>query len=314
MQLRILWYLAILISVTACTQTQVQPINLPIGISHLKEIDNTGFQFPIWSPDGTTIVASYVIEASPDFIGSFGPKPRHDVVLINPETWETSIFIRENAGNLMAEAWSPDSKSFAMFWSDGPDGNGIYLFEVDNTKSTYYSKSGALSPDLEKIAVFEDPYIKITDVQTLDVQEFKVPVNGEWGVYAWSSDMQQITLIYRGNEKDRFENIYLLELNSGNFLQFTNESSFFKHSPTFSPSGQLIAYIIWRFTENDIENKLLISRLDQSCEWTIPVDNIDYFAWSPDSQRMFLSGNDGVYVADLDALFGSGFSNGNHCP
>jgi Tol biopolymer transport system component len=292
----------------------VRSFDLPGGITALKGIDHSGLQSPIWSPDGKRIAASYVIEAMPDIAGFFGPKPRHDVVIIDTKTWEASILLSEKSGNLVAESWLPDSRSFAMFWSDGPEGNGIYLFEVDDIKLTYFSKSGALSPDLEKTAIFDDPYIKITDTQTQDIQRFKVPFTGEWGIYAWSPDMKQLTLIYRKNDKDRFENVYLLELNSGNFVQFTNESSFFKHSPTISPNGQYIAYVAWRFTENDIENKLIISRLNHSCEWTVPVDNIDYFAWSPDSQRMFLIGTDGVYVADLNVLFGGSFSNGSSCP
>lgn len=314
MQARISLYSAILIFVTACAQTQAQPINLPVGISLLEGIDHIGFQYPLWSPDGSRIIASYVIESSPDFFGSFGHELRHDIVMIDPRTWEVSNLIRENAGNLVAETWSPDSKSFAMFWSDGPNGNGIYLFEIAGMKSAYYSKSGALSPDLKKIAVIDEPNIVITDIHSQDVKKIKVPVNGDWEVSAWSPDMQELTLIYQGNKEDRFENIYLFDLKLGAFSQFTNDNEYFKYSPTFSPNGKLIAFIMWRFGENSIENKLRISRLDESCEWTIPLDNVDYFTWSPDSQRMLLSGTDGVYVADLNVLFNTDISNGNQCP
>jgi hypothetical protein len=103
-------------------------------------------------------------------------------------------------------------------------------------------------------------------------------------------------------------------LSSGSFAQFTDDNRYFKDSAKISPNGKLVAYRMWRFGEKEIEEKLLISRLDRTCNWTIPLGNIDYFAWSPDSQNMFLSGTDGVYMAELQVLFGSGIVSGNHCP
>jgi|GEM_PF-4151922 len=312
MQVNKIKCLVIFVFLTACTQ--VRSVTLPEGISLLEGIEPFGLQSPIWSPDGKRIVASYVIQAMPDLIGFFGPEPRHDIVLIDTDTWTTSIFVHENAGNFMAEAWSPDSKSFAMFWSDGPNGSGIYVFEVDDAEPSYVSDFWGISPDWTKYAVANNSYLEVSNTEAETINKFKLPAEGSWTVSAWSIDMKVLTLIYRENEEARFENIYLLDLETAKFSQFTNDDQYFKNTAIISPNGKLIAYRTTRFTEKHFEIKLIISRLDQSCEWTVPLDNIHYFAWSPDSQRMFLIGNEGVYLADLNVILNHDFSNRNECP
>jgi hypothetical protein len=311
MQARKLSCLVLLLFVTGCAQ--IRAVFLPEGIILLKEIDRVGLHSPIWSPDGNQIVASYTIYPMPDIMGFFGPESRYDLVMIDTNTWKSTIIASQESGDFSPQAWIPDGKSFVVDWSDGYGKNGMYLFNIDGTKSTSLSEYGALSPDLSKLANFDDPYVRITDIHTRKAIEFTVPATGSWYINSWSPDMKQLTLVYEENEKARFQNIYLLELDSGSFYKFTNESSFYKYSPTFSPNGQFLAYIMHRFAENKIETKLIVSRLDQSCEWTVPLDNVDYFTWSPDSQRMFISGTDGVYVADLNVLFGNDFSIGKNC-
>jgi Tol biopolymer transport system component len=312
MRVRKIKYLVFFIFVTACTQ--MRSINLPEGITLLKDVDRSGLQSPIWSPDGKQIVASYIIRPMPDIAGIFGDKPRYDIVTIDTNTWKTTILASQESGDFSAQVWLPDGKGFAMNWSDGYDKNGIYLFDVDGTKSTYLSHYGVLSPDINKIADFNDPYVLITDIHTRDVVKFKVPVIGIWYVNSWSPDMKQLVLIYQKNESERYYDIYLLDVNLGIFTQFTNDKDYYKYSPTFSPDGQLIAYSAHRFFENKIDDKLLISTLDHSCEWTMPVSNIYEFAWSPDSKKMFMVGTDGVYVVDLNVVYGSDFASRNLCP
>ncbi len=304
-------FLTLFIFLAACDRTESTEI--PSGVSLLKGIDPAGLQSPIWSPNGRKILASYVIEGMPDIAGVFAHQPRHDIILVDPESGNVSQFQSVNSGNLVAEAWSPDSQSFAMFWSDGPDGNGIYRFTTDRAKPTYLSKYWGMSPDWKKNVAINGTSIEISEIGTLNVTTFKLPAEGNWSVSAWSQDTKFLTLVNREHEGDRFETIYLFDTNSGSFTQFTHDSIYFKESAVISPNDKFVAYIIWRFTEGEIENKMLISRFDQSCAWTIPVDPIHYFAWSPDSQRLFLIG-DGVYLADLRALFGDDFVNDVHCP
>lgn len=289
-------------------------MRLPEGIQLLPGIDPAGLQAPIWSPDGKSVAAAYVILPMPDLMGFFGPESRHDIVTIDTETWETTILVSGKGGYITAGHWLPDNKSFTMLWPEGPQGTAIYLFETGSPKTSYFSEWGILSPNLEAIAIFDEPYVTITEIHTGKVSEFKAPIDGTWEVDHWSPDMNSIALLYREHEQDGFNNIYLLELNSGKFSQFTTDQNYIKGRPLISPDGQLLAYTIWRFVESEIEEKFIISNLDLSCEWTLPIDDVNDFAWSPDSQKMFLIGDKGVYLADLNTIFGSDFSNRNDCP
>jgi Tol biopolymer transport system component len=304
--------LVFFILLAACAQ--IRALSLPEGIKLLKGIDPSGLRAPIWSPDGKRIAAAYAIDSMSGLIAFFGPESRHDIVIIDTETWELSVLVSGDGGYIAAGTWWPDSKSFTMLWPGGPEGTGIYLFEVDSATPTYFSEWGILSPNLEKTAIFDEPYITVTDLHTKNLEEFKVPVSGRWDVYSWSPDMKQLTLSHQEHEKQGFTDIYLLELSSGKFSQFTNDKNYIKGSPIMSPDRQFLAYTMLRFVGNKIKEKLIISKLDQSCEWAIPIDDIGEFAWSPDSQRMFLIGDEGVYLADLNTIFGNDFSNGNDCP
>lgn len=300
-----------LVFLVACAQ--IRSLNLPKGI-RLLNIDRSGLNAPIWSPDGKQIVASNVIQPMPDLIGFFSGD-RHDIVLIDPETGKSSFLLRENGGNFKAETWAPDSKSFAMFLSDGSNGYGIYTFQVDDPKPVYFSESGTLSPDWERIAFVKDSSLFIKDLANGKEEKTKLPENGSWYVSAWSQDMNKLTLVRQTTGADhRIDNIYLYELSTGNFSQFTDDDNFFKGIATFSPDQQLIAFAAFRFTEKDIEHKIFIERLYKSCKWTLPLDDAYNFAWSPDGQEMFLIGYDGVYIADLKTLLGSDFPEGDHCP
>jgi Tol biopolymer transport system component len=239
----------------------------------------------------------------------FPPEPRHDIFIIDTENWVAHLFLHSDWG-VMTEAWSRDGKSFAMSF-DGTNGNGIYTFNLGDYRKTYLSKAGRLSPDWEEIAESDDTYISITDVHSQNVMNFKVPTDGTWYISAWSPDMKQLTLVHRNHEEDRYDDVYLFDVNSCSFSQFTKNNSYFKYTPIISPNGQWIAYVIYSYSA---KSKIIISRLDRSCEWSVPLDNVDYFTWSPDSQRLFILGWNGAYIADLKTLFGSGFINGNHCP
>lgn len=304
--------LLFVILLTACAQ--IRAMGLPDGITLLRGIDPSGLQTPIWSPDGKKIATTYASDAMPDLIAFFGPESRHDVVMINTATWELSILASDGGGYLTATTWAPDSKSFAVLWPGGPQGTGMYLFDVDSAKANYSPEYGVLSPDLEKIAFFENSKIKIKEIDSQEVREFEVPFKGDWRVGTWSPDMETLTLTYEENVTARFTDIYLLELNSGTFSQFVSDKAYLNYSPIISPNGRLLAYIKSRYIEGNFEYKLLISSLDQQCEWTIVLDDINSFTWSPDNQKMFLVGWKGVYLADLTVLLGPEFLNGNYCP
>ncbi len=251
----------------------------------------------------------------PDIAGWGAPTPRSDVVLIDTNYWRLSVLFPARAGNnLVPLRWAPDSRSFVMFWSDGPEGHGYYSVKLDKSPPTQYPRVGELSPDLQKIAILQSSYIWIQDLQGNALHEIQVPLDGEWTIGDWSPDMKWLALTFRESGTDNIQNIYLLEIDSGSFIQFTHDGSFFKDSPAFAPNGRLLAYhTLRRGTDGEI-HQIVVSRLDGSCQWTIPMDSIYYYTWSPDMKRMFMTGPDGVYVAILETLFGKTFANGTNCP
>ena len=282
----------------------------------LPEIDSTGLEFPIWSLDGKYIVATYNIMPMPDFCFRC-PEPRSEMILIEPETWNTSTILVQDSFNvqLTALAWSPDSKDVAIYYWDNAHENGVYTLTIENPKPQFLMKHGVLSHDWKKVVLSDsDSSIKIISLETGGEQEVTLPNANSFRIHSWSPNDQQLALIQRKNETDRFENIFLMDLNSGKLTQLTDDESYFKYSAEFSPNGNIIAYIKWRYTADVIEHIVHISRLDKSCEWEIPVANIDYFTWSPDGKKMFLIGTDGAYIADLEEVFGSNFVSVVGCP
>ena len=314
MQIRKPWLLVLLILVVACAQ--IKSFTLPKGITYLKGIDFKGLRSPVWSPDGKKIAASYVIQPMPDV--PLISKPRHDVVLIDTETWKSSILESEDGGILDAQVWSSDSNRFALNWYYLLDMCNVYTLELNDPHPIcfYHGKSGVVSPDFEKVASFDDysttHALSVTNIKTGEIHTFQMPNLGDWSISSWSPDMKRISLIYEKNQYTDPSNIFLLTLSSGDMEQITNDD--YHNGPViFSPDGNFIAYGKWTYaSDTGINTKWTISKLDHSCEWTIPIKNdINYLTWSPDGNKLFLVGSGyGAFLADLKVLFGSDFPDG----
>jgi len=276
---------------------------------HLKDIEPSGLQSPIWSPDGQQIITSYDISSMSGIIAIFTKETRHDLISIDTDTWKETILASQKTGGYFAQTWLPDGKGYAIGWSDGYGEYGIYLFDLNGNKLMYLSEYGALSPDTNKLANYDKPFVTIKDIHSQDVVKFTVPVEGIWYVNSWSPDMKHLVLTYRENKSDDFDAIFLLDVATGLLKQFTNDETSYKYSPTISPNNQFIAYS----EQQNTKTKLIIATLNQSCKWTIPIDNIYQHAWSPDNTRIFLVGTDGVYVADLDTVIDRDLSGQDSC-
>jgi hypothetical protein len=204
-----------------------------------------------------------------------------------------------------------------MWWSSGPHGDGIYRVGLDNPTPSYISASasasGVLSPDMQKMAAFTGDYLRILDLDGKPLRGFKPPAYHECTIDSWSVDMQQLALTCKETTGQLLENVYVLDIDSGHFIQVSNDDDYLKYWPRIAPNGQLVAYLVMRFAGLGLDEHLAISRIDRTCQWIMPIDGINAYAWSPNSEGMFIAGENGVYAANLNILFGEGFAYRKDC-
>jgi Tol biopolymer transport system component len=107
--------------------------------------------------------------------------------------------------------------------------------------------------------------------------------------------------------------IYLFDVDARSLEKYLDDPVYFDHFPVFSPDGKYITHVANRFTKSaQIENAIIITHVNKSCQWRLPFGGS--FDWSPDSTKIVVSADDGVYIVDLPVFLGESFVNGTDCP
>jgi TolB protein len=264
-----------------------------------------------WAPNGGKIALNK------PFIGESDSGA--DIYLLDVATGKLDLFMEAPLGGAIVQSWSPNGKELAYRGY-----GGIWVVSVDDSSTPRLVGSGDLaawSPDGRQLAIAgsfrdntDDPWRSEIYVLNLDNDSTRIAFSsvggGSFGAQlSWSPDGTRLAFARGG-----YLNIYVLEIASGELRQLTHRVGDNEY-PTWSPDGQLLAYIARAFNGVD-DSTIVITRADGSC--SEPLLHMEGFlnglAWSPDGKSIAYPGGQ-LYSIDIAAIKGGDFlSTGPVCP
>lgn len=300
---------------------------LPTGVTLLTEIDPHYFENPFWSPDGKKLVGGYVVYAMADIAGS---PPLSEILLVDLETGHAESLLKEDRNYFWTEGWGRDNQKIIIRSESGSFGSGCFSLKIDELipePAPYYYCGHSLSPDGTQYVAFENwgPYKKV-ELVIRDTQSgegnviYSLPVGDV--VYEqrsgpdWSPDGGKLVFglgIKTEKNQPAESDIYIIDIETRSVEKFISDPDNDDYSPEFSPNGDFIAHYVSRFTEDSkLHREVFVIRVDMTCQWKLPIGGS--FDWSPDSTKLVISADDGVYIVDLPVFLGESFVNGTGCP
>ena len=272
------------------------------GVSQLSPPDGLTFTKLAWMPSGGKIAVNKTFDGESD--------SGADIYLLEVATGKLDLLEESLSGPATVQSWSPDGKEIAYWRRDG-----IWVVSVDGSDAPRFISSGRLaawSPMGQQIAIGEEnrqtSSIWIVDLETEEKQLVFNRSGGTWGSQlVWSPDGTHLAFAWGENL-----NIYVLEIAAGDLRQVTHSVSDSDY-PTWSPDGQLLAYIARSSTS---DSAIVIARADDSC--SVELLHIEGFpsglAWSSDGKSIAYSWGP-VYLVDIAIVLGKDFlSTGPMCP
>lgn len=315
--------------VSPTATSPVEELNLPVGIDLIPQTDELDLWNPLWSPDGEKIVAGATVLPMPHFcLGC--ESPYSELFLISPSTYGITSLLRAEHEDFFVRGWLSDGKTIAVQSGMNSLGKDAFLIDVNDatllSPPKYFSLGTGIdwSHDGKQVIVFDwvsykRRVLKIIDLVT-DEETLLYTITGadddhiELSEPSLSPDNKTIAFSYGKSVFDyRFidTEIYFLNIETKQLIQFTHDSSHDNDSPIFSPDGKLIAY--QKFYQDSLDWRTVVVELDSSCEWEIPLPGAYTSSWAPDSRRLVIGG-DGIYIVNLYELFGDEFGIGTTCP
>lgn len=301
------------------------------GVQFITEIFDVTLSQPVWSPDGTRLVA---VDPGGSVHGSPGALYIIDVVTGSLE----QVSYTGQAVEVDGPSWSDMDNKIAYSSSGFNEREaGIYVIDPDNGEEpqfvTGWANNAAVSPTGEQIALW-GPLDRLADerewkLSVLDIYNSKediifriradiIHLRG----LSWSADGQNIAFAmkvietspechFNGSSSDincssddkssevrLWYNIYTIDADGSNLKQITNNTDVDSMSATWSPDGRYIAYV--QGTEFR-GGYLWVMKADGSCAaQLLEVVGINTPAWSPDGTHIAFDYDWGLYLLDLN--------------
>lgn len=301
---------------------------LPEGVILLRGVDPNRFESPLWSPDGSKIVGGRVWRPMPDIAG-FGSRPGSEMFLVDVFTGDVQILLKEDRSYFWPIGWTPEGQNVIINSDSSSFGSGCFELDLSEELTEPISEElcqHGFSSDHKKSANFQWKYpyeelkLIITDKQSGQEEVvYSISTKGVWfansSIPEWSPDGKKIVFslglqMERDNPADT--EIYIFDVETHNIERFLGDPVYFDNFPVFSPDGKFISHYFMRFAESGIERGVSVTRVDKSCQWRLPYGG--GFDWSPDSTKIVVSADDGVYIVDLLEYLGESFVTGVGCP
>jgi Tol biopolymer transport system component len=276
---------------------------LPVGVSQINLPSKLHFIALAWAPNGETIALTK------SFFGESDSGA--NIYLLDVTSRALDLFMEAPLGGATVLSWSPDGKQLAYRRR-----GGIGVVSLDQSDPPLLVGQGTLaawSPDSRQLAIAggfrdnpNDPwrneiYILNLDTGQKQVLFSKTQATAFGAQLSWSPEGTRLAFAW-GEPL----NLYLLDVTTGGLQQLTHRVGDNDY-PTWSPDGQLLAYIEER-SNNAFASTIIVTRADGSCSVRLlrteglPIG----LAWSPDGRRLtYLRGD--VYAIDIAAIQGSDF-------
>ena len=241
----------------------------------------SGFDDPVWSPDGTWIAMNGSVEQDED-----------DIYIIKPDG--TGLFrLSDHPERDFGPVWSPAGDQIAFTTNRDDHNDQVFLVDRDGNNLLPLTKQGinaeqpAWSPDGKWIALSYEYELVLINPETGEFKQLTQLDDGHHKYPSWSPDGTALAFIAGVEEEGgkKWPQIFLINPDGSNIRQLTNQP--FQHRmPVWSPDGTRIAfkgrpdtksaYSLW-VINSDGSSRLLLSEML----------SLDYPpSWSPDSSQL----------------------------
>jgi Tol biopolymer transport system component len=285
----------------------------------------------IWSPNGKYIAGLVRKYPYPDFCLGCGT-PYAEIFLVDPVKIEKRTVLWSDNPNKFGDtiSWFPDGEHIAYSETGLSSGWGTRSISVDGKEDVQFMADNGYPvwrPNHPEIAIIDVigtigdwyPVINISDLSTGKTDQI---FRGERLAYlnsqSWSANGKILAFSYgirRSNQEPK-PDIYFWDSETNQLAQFTDDEYEY-WSASFSPVNNLI--VLERVNQNathpNQEITTILKDLDNNCEVELPVPIVYSASWSPDGQKLVISGSRDVYIVDLSEFIGPKYKEtGSVCP
>lgn len=282
-----------------------------LGVSYVTSLGRPVASSLLWSPTDSTKI----------LVSTNKPMSRNSsVYILDTITKKKLTLVDARDGDIGASAWSPDGKHIALSVDGGAKEflqDGLWVINTeDNSKEIIFDKYGAAFwlADADMLAILTVDYasdqnprrisIYLMNIQT---EELELVYSNQEAIafsgFSSSPDGRYLVFSLVLDYQIETENLYIMDIQTRTVNQLTHddESSF----PVWSPRGNLIIHQKRYSVDSETISSLHIIHPDGSCDVEVPhSENASSPTWSPDGRKIAFIGDAGIYILDIDIVFG----------